>query len=80
MVYNQFYDFIKCLNLDSTQHDDLHSGLLFLDIPEMELQVYQTEEDVLLNYYDNLEACDMVYNVSLEQMQNVILDRMGVLL
>lgn len=78
MVYNQFYDFVDALNLDFSE-SVCHDGSRILDLPYLELQIQENESDNTLDYYDNLEICDMTYNVSLKQLQEIIFDRIKML-
>lgn len=79
MIYNQFYDFVVCLGLDFSE-SVYHDGTSILDLTDLDLQVQENESNNTLDYYDNMELCNMAYGVSLEQLQNIVLDRMGVLL
>ena len=79
MIYNDICYFVDHLGLDFSE-SVYHDGTSILDLPDLDLQIQENESGNTLDYYDNLELCDMGYGVSLEQMQDIIMDRMGVLL
>lgn len=79
MIYDKIYDFTTCLGLDY-EEGSYYDGTLILDLPTLEIQIQENGSVNTLDYYDNLELCDTVENVSLKDMQDIILNRMGVLL
>lgn len=78
-AYNEIYDFVNMLGLDNNE-SVYHDGSSILDLIGLDIQIQENIEHTnAIDYYDNLDLCNMVYCVSVEQMQDIIFNRMGVI-